>query len=306
VALSGYLKEAEVGKINSIIMVVATAILSSCVATPSFTKVTPCIEGNCIDGVGVLRDEQGTYTGEFSQGLPHGTGTYQYSDRRVYEGMFVAGRMEGEGVLTSGSTVYRGQFLDNRKHGQGAEVQGGQLRYEGAWANDKKHGEGTVHSSISIEGGSPIPMLIHTVFQDDKRVGPETVVAGSYRWDYEGTFMGFSNVRAYYQDREFFRGSASGYGVYTSPKGERIEGTWENAKLRIGSTDYWVLGGMVLASAPGPVDSPDPVDIEAVFIHPDGRTWQGSIFLVGDMNYEQVKERSDMPRWLFYYAPTGM
>jgi hypothetical protein len=130
--------------------------------------------------------------------------------------------------------------------------------------------------------------------------------AGSYRWVYEGTLMSFNTVRAFYQDREFFSGSANGYGVYTTPQGERIEGVWENGKLRKGSTDYWVLGGMVLASAPGPVDGPDPVDIEATFVHPDGRIWQGSIILVGDMNYEQVKERTGMPQWLFYYAPVGM
>ncbi|MFN8251130.1 MAG: hypothetical protein U0V75_04550 [Ferruginibacter sp.] len=40
-----------------------------------------------------------TYTGEFKNGLPDGTGTYTWQNGNRYEGMFKKGLKEGEGIL---------------------------------------------------------------------------------------------------------------------------------------------------------------------------------------------------------------
>lgn len=59
-------------------------------------------EGNCkggkADGDGIAKGED-TYQGQFKKGLPHGVGTYVWSDGRIYEGEFVKGMKEGQGKL---------------------------------------------------------------------------------------------------------------------------------------------------------------------------------------------------------------
>ncbi len=83
-------------------------------------------EGGCKKG---LADGQGTakgvdtYIGEFKKGLPHGTGTYTWSNGDVYVGEFKKGLKEGPGDITI--VLAEGQKKEQK----------------GYWANDKYIGE---------------------------------------------------------------------------------------------------------------------------------------------------------------------
>ena len=64
--------------------------------------------------------EDGTYTGEVSNGVPDGQGTLTFADGRKYVGEWNDGRHHGQGALTSPDGYkYVGQFKNDSFHGQG-------------------------------------------------------------------------------------------------------------------------------------------------------------------------------------------
>lgn len=60
-------------------------------------------EGECkkgyAQGYGEAQGEEDTYKGAFKKGLPHGQGTYVWSNGNTYQGSFVKGKMHGKGIL---------------------------------------------------------------------------------------------------------------------------------------------------------------------------------------------------------------
>ena len=54
---------------------------------------------NKMQGEGVLQSEQGRYDGEFYTGYKEGSGTFYYSDGKVFRGFFVNNQMD-RGELT--------------------------------------------------------------------------------------------------------------------------------------------------------------------------------------------------------------
>jgi hypothetical protein len=88
----------------------------------------------------------GLYTGEWKDGLPHGTGTFifdsQYSDMGYpvrYTGEWVDGAKHGQGTAYwSDGSIYVGEFRRNKKHGTGIMTDGnGNVSHDGKWANDR-------------------------------------------------------------------------------------------------------------------------------------------------------------------------
>ena len=68
------------------------------------------------------------FEGSFAGGLPHGTGTWMYSDHNTYQGEFANGQAHGNGVFVAPG---------NGDAGIG-------YRYEGQYARDEPHGQGTI------------------------------------------------------------------------------------------------------------------------------------------------------------------
>jgi hypothetical protein len=58
-----------------------------------------------------FHDDQFTYTGNFSDGLPEGDGKIVFDNGDKYEGEFYEGKIEGEGTMTfKNGSVYTGKF----------------------------------------------------------------------------------------------------------------------------------------------------------------------------------------------------
>lgn len=83
-------------------------------------------EGGCkkglAEGEGIAKGED-TYVGQFKKGLPHGTGTYTWSNGNVYEGEFKKGLKDGEGKLLN------------------KQIEGQVIEQKGFWSNDEYLGE---------------------------------------------------------------------------------------------------------------------------------------------------------------------
>ncbi len=101
---------------------VVLALLTLATITPTVSAQTGCISGNCVDGIGTYRVEDGT----------------------TYEGAFRDGDQHGYGVLTdSNGSSYSGPWADGKQHGNGTQllVTGiGVIRVDGRWVEDKKEG----------------------------------------------------------------------------------------------------------------------------------------------------------------------
>lgn len=105
------------------------------------------------------------YTGEWSDGKPHGTGRLTWPDLSSFEGQFEYGVRSGFGTLTkkwgsmsgnwvddclegegemaiNSGTTYKGNFHKSLRHGQGTLMYPNGTFYEGAHVNGKREGFG--------------------------------------------------------------------------------------------------------------------------------------------------------------------
>ena len=75
---------------------------------------------NQIIGQGVLKSDEGTYTGNFTDGIPNGNGKYVYDDGSIYEGEFHVGMPYGNGkYVYADGRIYEGEMKDGSPNGVG-------------------------------------------------------------------------------------------------------------------------------------------------------------------------------------------
>jgi hypothetical protein len=98
-----------------------------------------------VSGEGKLTYRDGSYTGTFRRGMPHGTGFFKYADGNMYEGGVDNGQSEGRGlqIALDGST-FEGEWHADKLHGRGKAVFTLGGSYEGEWRNGKMHGQGKI------------------------------------------------------------------------------------------------------------------------------------------------------------------
>ena len=145
--------------------------------TPSGKKkiAGTCIAGNCIDGEGKWRFDNGrVYEGTFTAGRPGGRGVLTLPSGAEYSGRFKYGQYDGDGdVLFADSTpamcergnclngrgimrfeddsVYSGEFKDGIRIGYSGMLFDDGSTYSGYFFNNLYHGKGTLTQPDSTE-----------------------------------------------------------------------------------------------------------------------------------------------------------
>ena len=78
------------------------------------------------------------------ENIPHGSGTMEYSDGRIYEGKWKDGQWNddnGKATYPNGD-MYNGNFYEDQRHGKGKYIWKDGRIYQGAFSNDHRCGYG--------------------------------------------------------------------------------------------------------------------------------------------------------------------
>ena len=126
-------------------------------------EVEESYEGEWQDGLrqgrGVYRyreqDSMKSYDGDWLSNLRHGKGQLEYRDGGYYKGDWVNERMTGRGLYVwPDGSQYEGQWQDNMRHGEGTELSASGTVYRGRYWKNMRHGPGvmTYLNGNSYEG----------------------------------------------------------------------------------------------------------------------------------------------------------
>lgn len=118
------------------VYLLATALIFS-----SSALMAQCIIGNCYNGSGTFRFENGDeFAGVWRNGLPHGQGFYKYINGDQYKGNMANGLMDGRGTYQyANGDRYVGGWKAGLMEGRGHFywfVPGDEMdiaKYEGYW-----------------------------------------------------------------------------------------------------------------------------------------------------------------------------
>lgn len=141
-------------------MKISWVLLLAAWALASAGALANCISGDCRDGTGEARFDNGDrYRGTWRDGLMHGQGVYRFRTSARYEGEFREGAMHGLGTMyyTDGA-VYTGQWAGNKKSGRGRLVKPSGKTLDGRWINGRYAGEaeaGIAHADVAAAGSAP-------------------------------------------------------------------------------------------------------------------------------------------------------
>lgn len=171
----------------------------------------------------------GIYTGDITEGLPDGYGTWT-TDKMRYEGFWKNGRREGQGILTTDEYRYRGGFRNNEFHGAGIMSCKDSIIYKGNWKNGKHDGEGIVRDSLNRE--------ITAIWKSDSILyGTRTDENGTYTGTFDDNLIPKGKGMYSYGNMQFYEGSwlndlPQGFGIQLAPDGWLRLGTWKNGKFK--------------------------------------------------------------------------
>ena len=142
------------------------------------------------EGVFVLADDAGTYTGQWVDGVAQGQGSISWPSGASYEGEWQAGMRTGQGTMHyDDGTVYVGEFKENKREGQGRRTwpDGGYI--DGEWKDNQPHGK-----AVNYQGGDE------------------------------------NNPEVNHYEGDYVEGKWEGYGIYTWASGASYEGEWKDGK----------------------------------------------------------------------------
>lgn len=225
--------------IKSCSMTIAILILSFCIAplvmAQSYSNPCPG-EGVWDSCYGTAKTDEGTYTGLWKEGLPHGLGKFEFNDGDFYEGFFAQGFFNGSGSFTkTDGRVISGNYVHNKLEGFASIYDPNkEWRIRGLYVNDKL-------KNITYMEALGTQTLDH--FGLIKATGPnieDGYVEAEYKNGdkYSGQFKNISrhgkgilttnNGTTY--DGNWLSGLKHGLGVYNSGT-ETYEQRWENGRL---------------------------------------------------------------------------
>ncbi len=195
----------------------------------------------------------GTYEGEFVDGLREGFGRFTFFNGSVFEGQYSNDRENGKGIfICNDGERFEGSFKDNQYNGYGTIYYPNGSRYEGSFVNGLRHGQGVMNYVDGVcykgafeKGGCHGEGVMYFAnkdycqgtFEDNSILG-EAIFIFANGDRYEGTFknglfhgkgiMKFTDGRRY--EGNFENGRFHGKGVFKSVNGNSYEGNFENGQ----------------------------------------------------------------------------
>jgi|SRR5271157_5104214 len=107
-----------------------------------------CI-GDCLNGTGTFHFSNGKiYEGQWKDGKREGQGTFSLPNGTKYIGQWKNDKMEGHGTVTyPGGEQYVGQLKDGKREGQGTFSFPDGTKYIGQWKDGRMHGQGILYDA---------------------------------------------------------------------------------------------------------------------------------------------------------------
>lgn len=202
--------------VSAAAVVVATVVICS-MLLPGKAPASPsdAVSG-AESGDATIRLADGVYTGETSDGLPHGEGAIEYDSGDGYEGSFAAGQRNGEGTYTyAGGAVYTGAWKDGAMEGEGVFTS-----EAGTYTGSFKAGMFDGYGVYVFANGD----RYEGDFVAGKRQSDEATLTYSGGGSYTGAF-----------ENDSFHGA----GALTFANGDVVKGTFVNGLLE-GEADFYL------------------------------------------------------------------
>ena len=120
---------------NFFVVLVCFISLQACFNTNS----TKCIKGDCINGPGMIKYENGdSFDGNFLDGQ-RVNGTYTFNNGTKYSGTWKNGNINGEcEMLFNDGSSYIGEVNGGKRNGFGAQTYSDNSKWIGNWKNDER------------------------------------------------------------------------------------------------------------------------------------------------------------------------
>lgn len=176
-----------------------------------------------------MKHDGGIYTGEMSEGIPCGYGTWKGSDK-TYSGFWKEGKKNGQGTLTFGNFKYRGSFKDDAFNGPGIMLCGDSIVYSGNWKDGKYHGTGTVRDSLGRE-------ITAEWEADSMKYGVRKDTTGIYTGTFDKNYIPCGKGIYKYGEMQFYEGEwvndrPNGFGIQLAPDGWLRVGEWKKGNFK--------------------------------------------------------------------------
>ncbi|MBF0213841.1 MAG: hypothetical protein HQM00_09815 [Magnetococcales bacterium] len=199
-------------------------------------KSSPCVSGNCRDGTGRFRFDNGDeYQGSWRGGQRHGTGLYTYANGETYQGSWRQDRMEGTGTFRyANGSRYEGEWQANQRHGKGTLIYANGDKHVGEWRNDKRFGQGTRHLLFAEQLAKQ---------QQDKALDQQRIQAEEQQLKLEEEKRQSVAVALQQGKSGCIEGDCQhGQGIYLYPSGDTYSGQWRDG-IRHGQGVYQFKNG---------------------------------------------------------------
>ena len=195
-------------------------------------------------------DSTGTtfsYTGEWAEDKPNGSGTAVLTNGNKYMGTWKNGRQDGSGTMTyADGDRYEGQWKDGKRSGTGTYTWADGGRYEGQWKDDDRNGT----ASMTYASGNKYV----GEFKDNKRDGTGTMTYASgdkYEGEWKNGEKNGTGIWTWATGEkyvgEFKGGKRDGTGIFTFSTGYKYEGKWTD-DLMNGQGVLYDADGLVVVS----------------------------------------------------------
>lgn len=147
----------------------------------------------------LIPEISGSYSGDCKNGLAHGKGTAQGTDR--YEGQFSRGIPQGKGIYTwANGTVYKGQWVKGLKDGEGVmtyHLPGRDSVITGYWKNDNYAGKEFIQPYIITRTVGVLNSNFRKISEDGNDVIVRFLIGGQINTRISGFGMAFNNGSQY-------------------------------------------------------------------------------------------------------------